>query len=356
MKNLNNFTFIVALIISFSIKAQQFDCPKNIDCSKGNVLVTAPEKASVYIDGIYTGKNTPCMLNISEGKHMIGVGLETKKKYLRKTVDITKKAIQVTFTKADKPASSRWKALFVGVPKAYGKSLSGKECTTTFTKQDLDDAYEFCKFNLREHIEPFSYGAIQWDIDRRDLTNPVALTKKENGWYTLEAEEGLAELQDIKPGMYDVIFFFWKEQEGTCSFKSTYFALAWLDPTSPDTKQTGYVTVKFNPTEIGVAKRLDWYKKNDPGVFTHEWLHVVIEQFYPNLRIKTPLPPKDKLILHAAQAYGYKYPWIGWYKDLISGRVAFGNTYRGIGPDAFLDCSVREAALGKCKKNKTKKK
>ena len=64
------------------------------------------------------------------------------------------------------------------------------------------------------------------------------LTKKNNGWYTLEAKEALDELKFIEPGSYDVIFFFWKEQDVDCSFKSSYFALAWLDPTSPETNST----------------------------------------------------------------------------------------------------------------------
>ena len=46
-------------------------------------------------------------------------------------------------------------------------------------------------------------------------------------------------------------------------------------------------------------------------------------------------------------------PGMGRHKDLILGRVVFGKTYRGIGSDAFLDCSVRDIALKKC--NEVKK-
>jgi hypothetical protein len=164
----------------------------------------------------------------------------------------------------------------------------------------------------------------------------------------LEAEQGLAELDNVQPGEYDTVFFFWREQEGYCSFKSSYFGLAWLEPTSDDARKTGYVTVKFNPGEKSVAGRIEQYLVEDPGVWTHEWLHVVIEKFYPNMQVKTPLPPKDKLILHSAGAYGYKYPWLEWYKDLISGQVPLGQEYSGIGPEALLNCTVRKHALKQC--------
>jgi hypothetical protein len=172
---------------------------------------------------------------------------------------------------------------------------------------------------------------------------------EKNGWYTLEAAQGLVELDNVKPGEYDTVFLFWREEEKDCSFKSSYFGLAWLDPTSDETRQTGYVTVKFNPDNIGVKAKIQQYLDNDPGVWTHEWLHVVIEQFYPNLNVQTPIPPKDKLILHSAGAYNYKYPWLEWYHDLISGQVPQGQGFSGIGPEALLNCTVRKHALKQCR-------
>lgn len=328
---------------------EKVDCPQGLDCSKGNVLVESTEEGSVYIDGEFTGKMTPCLLTLAQGNHVVGVGLEKSRKYLKKTVTVDEDLTKLSFSEADVQKPSVWRALFVGVPEVKGLSDTG-ECSTNFSQQDLDDAFDFFKLNMKEHIEPFSYGTIKWEIDRRDLNAPVNLTHKENGWYTLEAEQGLEQLDDIEPGMYDAIFLFWREEEGDCSFKSSYFGLAWLDPsTNEETKKSGYVTVKFNPGEIGVKATIDNYLNTDPGVWTHEWLHVVIEQFYPDRGVKVPLPPNDKLILHAAEAYGYKFPWINWYKDLISGQVRLGKGYAGIGPEAFLDCTIRQTALGECK-------
>jgi hypothetical protein len=313
-----------------------------------SLLVTSEEVGGIYIDGEYTGKTTPYSIPVIKGEHTIAVGTDESRQYLKKKLTAIDKDTSIHLTLKDKVEPTLWKALFVGVPTVFGESATG-QCSTHFTKQDLDDAFDFFQMNMKEHIEPFSYGSIKWEIERRDLTKPVELTHNpKNGWYTLEAAQALVELDNVKPGEYDTVFLFWREEEESCSFKSSYFGLAWLEPTSEDTRQTGYVTVKFNPKKIGVKARINEYLADDPGVWTHEWLHVVIEQFYPSLHVKTPIPPKDKLILHAAGAYNYKYPWLEWYKDLISGQVPLGQGFSGIGPEAFLNCTVRMHALKQC--------
>lgn len=342
--------FLISSTINFAYgDTYQFYCPSTLDCTSGNVAITAVSEGSIYINGQYTGKKTPNMISLKPGEHTVSVGLDIERIYLKKTLKITNnKTINVDFNLKDRQSPSLWKALFVGVPTVFGESATG-QCSTHFTKQDLDDAFDFFQMNMKEHIEPFSYGSIKWEIERRDLTKPVELTHNpKNGWYTLEAAQALVELDNVKPGEYDTVFLFWREEEESCSFKSSYFGLAWLEPTSEDTRQTGYVTVKFNPKKIGVKARINEYLADDPGVWTHEWLHVVIEQFYPNLHVKTPIPPKGKLILHAAGAYNYKYPWLEWYKDLISGQVPLGQGFSGIGPEAFLNCTVRMHALKQC--------
>ena len=99
---------------------------------------------------------------------------------------------------------------------------------------------------------------------------------------------------------------------------------------------------------ISDLHKIQEYLKEDPGVWTHEWLHVVIEKFYPDRGVKTPIPQKNKLILHAAEAYGYTFPWIDWYEDLISGQVPLGKGFSGIGPEALNSCNIRQAVKGAC--------
>lgn len=342
--------------LNYSCQAQEssdlewpFECPEGVDCSVGNVLVTAPEVADIYVDGKFTGRKTPAMISLTAGDHLIGTGLSESRQYLRRSIQVSDEPIAISLVETDRVEANTWKALFVGVSEAYGVSPSG-ECSTHFTEQDLNDAFEFFKWNLQSHIEPFSFHTIQWDIARQDLKKPAQLTKTNNGWYTLESPEGLAEIENLKPGDYDVVFVFWRAEEGNCNFESSYFGLAWLDPTSMDTQHTGYITVKFNPGEMTVVEKLDEYKRNDPGVWTHEWLHVVIEQFYPDLGVDVPTPAEggDGLVLHAAGAFNYEFPWMKWYEDLIGGKVREGSKYVGIGPDALLKCSIRGAALDEC--------
>ena len=323
-------------------------CQTTVDCSSGNTLVSSEDKGKIYLDGVYTGLSTPNMLNLDDGKHIISVGTDAKRQYLRREVTYKNKPLDIHLTQDHLVKPKTWKALFVGVPTSSGTTMLGK-CSTDFSQADLDDGFEFFKHNLKQHIEPFSYNTIKWQVDRRDLTAPAALTHNPNNdWFTLEPEQGLAQLSDIKPGQYDTIFYFWREQQQDCSFKSPYFGLAWLEPMSNETNKTGYVTVKFNPEEIGVKGRIEQYLNDDPGVWTHEWLHVVIEQFYPQRGVNTPIAPKDKLILHSAQAYGYQYPWVDWYHDLISGQVALGKGFAGIGPEALLSCSIAQSATNQC--------
>lgn len=331
-----------------NIQKSNYNCEELVMCESGNLYLTSNEIGSIYVDGEYTGKKTPSFLSLAPGTHKISVGLGSSRLYLKRSITVTDALQKVHLSAKDKVEPTTWKALFVGVPVATGQTSSG-QCSTRFSPQDLDDAFDFFKHNLRTHIEPFSYNTVKWQIERRDLAQPVELTyNPKNKWYTLESEQALAELDNVQPGVYDTVFFFWREQEGDCSFKSSYFGLAWLEPTSDDARKTGYVTVKFNPGEKGVAGRIQQYLDEDPGVWTHEWLHVVIEKFYPDLNVKTPHPPDNKLILHSAGAYGYKFPWLDWYKDLISGQVPVGKGYSGIGPEALLNCTVRLHALNQC--------
>lgn len=351
MKNTSLIIITLGLLqISLSSEASNRErlCQTTVDCSIGNTLVTSEDVGKIYLDGAYTGLSTPNMLNLSEGEHLISVGTDAKRQYLRREVTYKNQPLEIHLNQDNLATPKIWKALFVGVPTSQGQTELG-QCNTSFSKADLDDGFEFFKHNLKQHIEPFSYNTVKWQVERRDLNTPAVLSHNlKNDWFTLEPEQGLAQLSDIKPGQYDTIFYFWREQQQDCSFKSPYFGLAWLEPMSEETNKTGYVTVKFNPEEIGVKGRIEQYLNDDPGVWTHEWLHVVIEQFYPQRGVNTPIAPKDKLILHSAQAYGYQYPWVDWYQDLISGQVALGKGFAGIGPEALLNCSIAQSAVNNC--------
>lgn len=311
------------------------------------VAVTAPEAGFIYIDGIYAGIRAPGTIEAPKGSHVIGVALQGSFQYLKKTIDLTANT-SLNFTAADKPAPKVWKALWIGLHETTGNSPTG-ECSTRFSKTDLDAGFEFFSWSLANHFEKYAYGTMRWETERKDITVPVRLKKSSNAWFTVEADTISRLLPDVRPGDYDCIFVFWRESEGSCSFASGYFGLAWTHPMNEAIK-TGFVTVKFN-AGTNINDRINGYKANDPGVWLHEWLHTVGERFYQDKGKKMPQKAGDGLVVHAAEMYGYNFPWMNWYLDFIAGRVPglqAGSGYLGIGPETFLQCTVRETAVNSC--------
>ena len=304
------------------------------------------EQGYLYIDGEYTGKSAPGTVNIPEGNHTIGVALKNSFVYLRKEMAVSANTT-IDFSLADKPSPKIWKALWIGLNETKGTTTTG-ECSTHFSTAELDAAYDFFKWSLKEHFEKYSYNTMKWETERKDITTPVVLAKGSIG-YTVEPPSITTLLPQIQPGAYDCVFVFWREREGDCSFPGNYFGLAWTNPMAESSK-TGYVTIKFD-AGLDITGKINNYKANDPGVWVHEWLHTVGENFYQSKGLSLP-QKAGGFSVHAAEVYQYSFPWMNWYLDFISGRVP--NTtgdpsYLGIGPEAFLKCTVRETAInGNC--------
>ena len=310
------------------------------------IKVTASEKGFIYLDGQFTGYSTPAEIKVTKGDHIIGVATESSKEYFRKTLTIEDDA-EINLTTSDKPEPKRWKALWVGVHEVTGVSVSG-HCSSKFSEEELDAGYDFFMWSIEKHFEPFSFNTTRWEVERKDIITPIELNKASNTWFTLEPESITALIPEVEPGNYDAVFVFWREKDGSCSFQSSYFGLAWTDPIN-DPIQTGYITIKFDAGN-DIQENINWYKENDPGVWVHEWLHTVGENYFQDCGERLPEKGSDGLVLHAAEKYHYTYPWMDWYSDFMSGQVkdlGTGNTYCGIGPEAFLKYTVRESALVK---------
>lgn len=312
------------------------------------VKITSSESGWIYLDGKYTGYKTPKELIVSQGEHTIGVALEKSYKYLRRSIVVGDKKTELHLNKNNLQQAKIWKALWIGIRESQGV-VAGNTVSTHFSKEELDAAHNYFQWSLREHFEKFSYGTMKWESERIDLSEPVALSHKKNGWYVLESATIYSHLPNIKDGDYDCIFTFWREKEGTVSFASSYFGLGWTNPMS-EAKKIGYVTIKFDARE-NIADAINHYKNNDPGVWVHEWLHTVGENFFQDKGLRLPQKGGDGLVVHGAEVYHYSYPWMNWYRDFISGRVkdnSSGQIWVGIGPDAFMECNLRETATGDC--------
>ncbi|WP_430814204.1 PEGA domain-containing protein [Carboxylicivirga sp. RSCT41] len=333
---------VLFLAIAFGIMA----CDTNTDKQTSSHLlkVTAEEQGHIYLDGQYTGYTTPAKFKVSKGEHVISVTAEASKQYLRQELTISEDT-ELHLTMQDVPEPKVWKALWVGVQEVTGNSVDG-QCSSSFSQEELDAGFDFFQWSIDNQFHPFSYNTTKWEVERVDITTPIELHKASNTWFTLEPESITELLPEVKPGNYDAVFVFWRESDGDCSFKSSYFGLAWTDPIN-DPIKTGYITIKFDAGD-DINKNINWYKENDPGVWVHEWLHTVGENYFQDCGERLPEKGGDGLVLHAAEKYKYTYPWMDWYADFMSGRVkdlGAGNTYCGIGPEAFLKYTVRESAL-----------
>lgn len=271
-------------------------------------------------------------------------------KYLRKTVDVKAGNNSLNFTLSDAPTPKVWKALWIGVPTVTG-TLNGSQQSATFTAAELDSCYSFFTYSINNFFQPYSYQTTKWEITRQDAAAPIQLYINGSGDYVIEDTTIVRLFPGIVPGNYDCVFVCWKQQDGNTNFGSVgtnYFGLTETNPLAYSFK-TGYVQVRFTQAPYpNLSDKIHNYENTDPGVWIHEWLHSVAENFYQSKGLQLPLASLGGgLVVHAAQSYGYSFPWMTWYLDLMSGRVLSTNgiTYLGIGPEAFLKCTVRETAV-----------
>jgi len=304
--------------------------------SEPNLLIIAPElESAIYLDGVYTGKTTPNSLLLEPGDYIIGVGLKDSRNYLRRSVTITEKdnPVKVELNQDDLQNPKKWKALFIGINDV--ETLDGG-CSNHYSTEELDLAFDYFKWSFEENVEDYSYNTMDWEFTRRDISDQVVTLSSKN-YLTPSMME--SHLTDVKKGDFDLIVTFFKGSDQNC-FDAGFLGLAWYNVTELDCNAS-YFMVRYHED---IEDRIPYAKQNDPGVFIHEWLHTVAERFYPNKGIAVPQLDNGQVV-HAAEKYGYKHPWMKWYKDIISGQVKDGYRYVGIGPDAWLDCSVREGAL-----------
>ncbi|MBS2210681.1 PEGA domain-containing protein [Carboxylicivirga mesophila] len=303
---------------------------------KATVFVSAPEDgAAIYLNGVYTGLNTPATINVEAGTHDIGVGIESAVQYLRRSIEITdvSSSVDLTLTEQDLVAPKTWRALFIGV-----KQVTNGSCVTSYTTEQLDQAYNFFQWSFNDVVEPWSYNTMNWEFVRRDISDELVQLSSDN-LITPSVLETY--MPDINVGEYDLVVTFFRGEQAACSIAG-FIGIAWYDVTALYC-HSSYYTIRYYDDLEGM---IQYSMENDPGVFIHEWLHTVAEMFYPGQGVR--VPSFKGQVVHAAERYGYVHPWMDWYKDIIRGQVEERDGFSGIGPDAFLKCSVSESALGQC--------
>ena len=308
---------------------------------QGSVTVSASENGgAIYLDGRFTGRLTPSTLSLTSGEHTIGVGLNQSEQYLRRTVQIAAdQASNLTLNETDRQAPKVWKALFIGVAKVQAQ---GGNCVSEYQTEALDAGFDFFRWSFEERVEPYSYHTMQWQFERLDITDEVVSLSNDKLIGPAEIEPYLS---GVNKGEFDLIVSFFRGGAGSYEcYIDDFKGIAWYDYRVLQA-DASYYTIRFYDDVAGhieTAKADD----RDPGMYIHEWLHTTAEWFFPDQGYAQP--SSDGQVVHAAEAYGYAWPWMTWYRDLLRGQVKQQDDYVGIGPDALLGCSVSEDAIGAC--------
>lgn len=277
-KNVRNRVLFLSIIlvyitsISYSCNSSEDNEHENI--SEPNLLVsTIEEGASIYIDGVYTGKKTPAEFLVSKGEYTVGVGLNNTKRYLRKKIKVTSSTdvLVVSLDENDFQEPKTWKVLFVGVNKV---TTAGGNCVSEYTTEQLDLAYDFLKWSFEEKVEPYSYNTINWEFERRDITTDIVQLSSDN---LITPNIFESQITDIQKGDYDLVATFFRGVQQDC-FIADFIGIAWFDVTELFS-ETSYYTIRYyNDLEGAIT----YSKRNNPGMFIHEWLHTIAERFYPD--------------------------------------------------------------------------
>ncbi|MCJ8321565.1 MAG: PEGA domain-containing protein [Colwellia sp.] len=315
---------------------------------------TIEEGSAIYLDGKFTGMVTPADISAAAGEHTIGIGLKDSRNYLKKSVIIEDNTSTQTLslTNEDLQAAKEWKVLFVGVNRAQ---IPGGNCTSEYTTAELDAGFEFLKWSFEQRLEDYSYNTVDWSFSRVDIRQTITLN--DNAVLTPNIIDNYLADNSVATGDYDHIITFYRggdvyDDAGSSTGQEcelgAFQGLGWYEYDDLAVNAS-YVQIRYwdNIIEAINYSKAD---EQDPGMFIHEWLHSVAEingkTFFKGQGYT--MPSSDGNVVHAAGAYNYTYPWMTWYKDIISGQVEDNGEYIGITPEAFLACSVREKVLAQC--------
>ncbi len=306
-----------------------------IESSCSQLEITAPA-GDVFVDGRYSGLTAPTLLNLEPGTHRVAVGSDA---YYLHTFETAPHhgSCSVSFGEPQKLAPRLWKALHVDIPSIRGVET---DCLVEPNLAELDAVYSLFESNLVGLGQAHSYQSLVWEITRVSTTGTVDITGGA-GSYTLRPGDlgDVFALLDIAE--YDTIFSGWKAQGENCVLDAWYVGLGWTP--QDETKQMGFANLRLQAPNL--VSHVEHLQSNDPGGFLHEWLHTV-ELYYEELGANMP-EPAGGFPLHAAEVYGYTFPWLDWYEDFTRGKVVDlqGQGYRGMTPELMHRCTTRDAVL-----------
>lgn len=300
----------------------------NKEVFRVNVVSTIPGK--IYLDGFYTGKSTPAVVNLpTPGLHIIGIGGDNNR-YQEVHINAASKQTEIYFKDSGWLPSRTWKILLLSLRNMY---LEGNK-PAHLTDNDISEAYDSVLKTSREWIKDYSYGLAEWEVEKMTVENVYGHLQYDSrtGKYGDQIDDGRlineANLMWLLD-RYDSIFVFWpsipddSDQDpkggcrGLCCFKGTSLVV---------------------PNACGRAGK--WTERQgNSQIWIHEWLHTV-EGYYGSRGYYV-----GNNGVHGAEVHGYSYDdqkgWLPWYKDLMRGQVIEGEKFVGIPPSAWISSTRR---------------
>ena len=313
---------------------QEVDALALYDSSSRKALAinSTPEGASVYLDGIYSGQETPCALSCYAGCR-IGFGLDG---YLYREIDVFHDSVHVELVPIDQPLpnAGEWRILLL-VAKNTQAAYVKPDGTTGHASESLpEEAVQAVLEVVPEYLEgailEYTWGAAVAEVQVQVVDTPITKVTSlsppgENYWVAPSDIEAILD-RYAPDGAFDTVIVYWAAGEIPVNGQR---GLALLHPTE-DTNEAGYVDIVYVDTVP------DWVNDQmQREIWLHEWLHT-IETHFQLAGCDVPTQGADGGGSHSYESGGSEAGWSGYYRDLMTGRVEEDGRFTGFTPEAWL--------------------
>jgi hypothetical protein len=290
------------------------------------VTVSGVTGSDIYLNGHYTGKQTPATINVTNpGHYWVGIGNDAYGYQHKQTYVSAGKPASVAFDSASGWLPPRtWKILMVYIRNTVMDDVGGVPAVP-LTDSEIQAAHDSMALTGQQWIGPYSRNLVQWQVTYVTNETVPGHLHLDTGFPALDTNRYIQEagLTNDYQNNYESIMFFY-----------------------PDVRQDGqpYVTSIRAGTLDGISaipnvwESWGWQEgSGNSQIFLHEWMHVG-EQYYRDSF------GWDTGVEDGATNYGYasdpNLVWLPFYKDYLRGKVPAGNnTYVGYSPMAWIEGS-----------------
>jgi hypothetical protein len=290
------------------------------------ITVTGVPGSDIYLNGHYTGKQTPATINVvNPGHYWVGIGNDAYGYQQNQAYVAAGKPATIGFDSASGWLPPRtWKILMVYIRNAVMDDVGGVPAVP-LTDSEIQAAHDSMALTGQQWVGPYSRNLVQWQVTYVTNETVPGHLHLDTGFPSLDTNRYIQEagLTNDYQNNYESIMFFY-----------------------PDVRQDGqpYVTSIRAGTLDGVSaipniwESWGWQEgSGNSQIFLHEWMHVG-EQYYRDSF------GWDTGVEDGATSYGYtsdpNLVWLPFYKDYLRGKVPAGNnTYVGYSPLAWIEGS-----------------